>query len=144
MKANEVLEILNVTRPTLCKYVKEGIITGSMQPNGYYNYDEESVYAFIGLKKKKHNTKVISYSRVSTQSQKTQLKEQTQRIYDYCISKNLELDMQLEDIGSGMSFERNNFKKLCEEVIKGNVEAIVIGTGFSMISTSSLLESANI
>lgn len=126
MKANEVLEILNVTRPTLCKYVKEGIITGSLQPNGYYNYDEESVYAFIGLKKKKHNTKVISYSRVSTQNQKTQLKEQTQRIYDSCISKNLELDMQLEDIGSGMSFERKSFKKLCEEVIKGNVEAIII------------------
>jgi len=26
MKANEVLELLHITRPTLCKYVKEGVI----------------------------------------------------------------------------------------------------------------------
>ena len=26
MKAKEVLQILNITRPTLCKYVKEGKI----------------------------------------------------------------------------------------------------------------------
>ena len=74
MKSKEVLKILGVTRTTLTKYVKEGTIKVTKMKNGYYNYDDDSVYAFIGLKKKKHNSRIISYARVSTQNQKEQLK----------------------------------------------------------------------
>lgn len=126
MKSKEVLKILGVTRTTLTKYVKEGTIKVTKMKNGYYNYDDDSVYAFIGLKKKKHNSKIISYARVSTQSQKEQLKAQSNRIYESCISKGIVLDEQIEDIKSGMSFDRKGFDKLCQEVIRGNVEIIVI------------------
>lgn len=126
MKASEVLQILGITRATLCKYVKLGYIKATLLPTGLYNYDDESVYAFIGLKRNKHNTKVISYSRVSTQNQKEQLKEQTHRIYESCISRGIKLDCQYEDVKSGLSFDRKNFQKLIEEVIRGNVELLVI------------------
>ena len=126
MKSKEVLKILGVTRTTLTKYVKEGTIKVTKMKNGYYNYDDDSVYAFIGLKKKKHNSKIISYARVSTQNQKEQLKAQSNRIYEFCISKGIVLDEQIEDIKSGMSFDRKGFDKLCQEVIRGNVEMIVI------------------
>lgn len=126
MKSKEVLKILGVTRTTLTKYVKEGTIKVTKMKNGYYNYDDDSVYAFIGLKKKKHNSKIISYARVSTQNQKEQLKAQSNRIYESCISKGIVLDEQIEDIKSGMSFDRKGFDKLCQEVIRGNVEIIVI------------------
>lgn len=126
MKSKEVLKILGVTRTTLTKYVKEGTIKVTKMKNGYYNYDDDSVYAFIGLKKKKHNSKIISYARVSNQNQKEQLKAQSNRIYESCISKGIVLDEQIEDIKSGMSFDRKGFDKLCQEVIRGNVEMIVI------------------
>lgn len=126
MKAKEVLNILNVSRVTLWKYVKEGIIKGTKTSTGHWIYDDNSVYAFIGLKKEKKNKKNISYSRVSTQSQRSQLKDQTQRIYDSCISRGISLDEQIEDIKSGMSFDRKGFQHLCEEVIRGNVELIII------------------
>lgn len=126
MKAKEVLQILGVTRATLCKYVKEGIIKVNKKGNGYYDYDEDSVYAFIGQKKNKHNTKIISYSRVSTQNQKSQLKEQTQRIYNACTSRGLIIDEQIEDIKSGMSFDRSGFDRLCQEIIQGDVKLVVI------------------
>lgn len=126
MKSKEVLKILGVTRTTLTKYVKEGTIKVTKMKNGYYNYDDDSVYAFIGLKKKKHNSKIISYARVSTQNQKEQLKAQSNRIYESCISRGIVLDEQIEDIKSGMSFDRQGFDKLCQEVIRGNVEMIVI------------------
>lgn len=126
MKSKEVLKILGVTRTTLTKYVKEGTIKVTKMKNGYYNYDDDSVYAFIGLKKKKHDSKIISYARVSTQNQKEQLKAQSNRIYESCISKGIVLDEQIEDIKSGMSFDRKGFDKLCQEVIRGNVEMIVI------------------
>lgn len=126
MKSKEALKILGITRATLCKYVKEGTIKVTKKKNGYYDYDDDSVFAFIGLKKDKHNNKIISYSRVSTQNQKEQLKEQTQRIYESCISRGIKLDEQIEDIKSGMSFDRKGFDELCQEVIRGNVEMIVI------------------
>ena len=126
MKSKEVIKILGVTRTTLTKYVKEGTIKVTKMKNGYYNYDDDSVYAFIGLKKKKHNSKIISYARVSTQNQKEQLKAQSNRIYESCISKGIVLDEQIEDIKSGMSFDRKGFDELCQEVIRGNVEMIVI------------------
>lgn len=126
MKSKDVLKILGVTRTTLCKYVKNGDIKVTTMKNGYYDYDEDSVYAFIGGKAEKHNTKVISYSRVSTQNQKSQLKEQTQRIYNSCTARGISIDEQIEDIKSGMSFERSGFDKLCNEIIQCNVSLVVI------------------
>ncbi len=43
MKSSDVLRVLDITRPTLTKYVKTGIIKVTTKPNGQYDYDEESV-----------------------------------------------------------------------------------------------------
>lgn len=126
MKAKEVLNILNITRPTLCRYVKIGLLHTVLKPNGQYEYCDEDVYAFIGLKKEKNLGKIISYSRVSTQNQKDQLKEQSQRIYNSCIAKGITLTEQIEDIKSGMSFDRKGFQRLCQMVIQKEVKLIVI------------------
>ena len=47
MKAAEVMKLLGITRPTLCKYVKEGKIKTDACVNGQYRYNKESVYALI-------------------------------------------------------------------------------------------------
>lgn len=126
MKSKEVLKLLDVHRVTLNRYVREGKIRVIKLPNGQYNYNEDDVYSYIGKRKETHGTKVITYSRVSTQAQRNQLKEQTQRIYDSCISRGIVIDEQLEDIGSGMSSERTNFDKICQMIFKGEVDTLVI------------------
>ena len=50
MKAAEVMKLLDITRPTLCKYVKEGKIKTDACVNGQYRYNKESVYALIKSK----------------------------------------------------------------------------------------------
>lgn len=126
MRAKEALELLQVHRVTLNRYVREGTIKVTKLANGRYEYNDEDVFKFIGKKQKQHDTRVISYSRVSTQSQKSQLKEQTQRIYDSCIARGLTLDEQYEDIGSGMSSDRKNFNKVCQMIFHGDVELLVV------------------
>ena len=126
MRAKQVLELLKVHRVTLNSYVRTGKIRVTKLANGRYEYNDEDVLKFIGKYKKSHNTKVISYSRVSTQSQKDQLKEQTQRIYESCISRGLALDDQYEDIGSGMTSNRKNFEKICRMIFHGDIELLVI------------------
>ena len=44
MKCNKVLSLLNITRQTLCRYVKNDTIKVNELPSGQYDYDEESVY----------------------------------------------------------------------------------------------------
>ena len=50
MKAKEVMAVLQITRPTLCKYVKQGLIKVDAEINGQYRYNEESVYALLSGK----------------------------------------------------------------------------------------------
>ena len=126
MRCKEALELLKVHRVTLNKYVREGKIRVTELANGRYEYNDGDIYAFIGKRVEKHGTKVISYSRVSTQNQKDQLKEQTKRIYDSCIARGIVLDEQLEDIGSGMSSDRKNFDKLCQMIFHGDVDTVVL------------------
>lgn len=58
MKCKDVLKILGCTRQTLSRYVKDGTIKAIKMPNGYYDYNDDSVYAFIGLKKKRRIRKL--------------------------------------------------------------------------------------
>ena len=67
MKAKEVMKLLNISRATLFNYTKDGKIKVTKLDNGYYEYDEASVFKII---KKDSRTNVI-YSRVSTYKQKT-------------------------------------------------------------------------
>lgn len=126
MKAKEVKKILNITQPTLSKYTKINLIRYIKVNKYHYEYNEDDVYKIIGLKKSKKKKVNISYSRVSCGVQLKQLKDQTNRIYEFCISKGIELDQQLEDVKSGMNFERKSFQKLIELVIKGKIELVII------------------
>ena len=61
MTAAEVLRVLQITRPTLTKYVKEGKIKVTVKGNGRYDYDSESVYKMLNRK-----TLKIKYSYLKT------------------------------------------------------------------------------
>lgn len=119
------MKLLQISRVTLWKYVKEGKIRGE-KINNRYIYNDDDVYKLIGIKKEKKNKINVSYSRVSTQSQKDQLKEQTKRIYESCISRNVNLDEQIEDVKSGMDGSRKGFNDLLRKIIQGDVELVII------------------
>lgn len=125
MKSKEVLKLLGITRVTLCKYVKEGTIKVDSINNGRYVYNDESVYRFIGMKKKKQNKYNVIYCRVSNPPQKYLL-EQEKRIINFCTSKGIEVFKTFKDIKSGMNFDRKEFNEMISEIVKGNIGSIVI------------------
>ena len=49
MKSKTVLKLLKISRPTLTAYVKCGKVKVTLQPNGFYDYDADSVYKLIGI-----------------------------------------------------------------------------------------------
>jgi len=65
VKAAEVLKLLRISRPTLCNYLKEGKVKGTPQPNGYYDYEEESVFNLLNKDIPRDN---VIYARVETET----------------------------------------------------------------------------
>ena len=47
MKANEVLNLLRISRKTLHVYASTGKIKFRVMPNGYYDYNDEDVYKLL-------------------------------------------------------------------------------------------------
>lgn len=127
MKAREVKKILGCTQTTLSKYVKLGKIRVTEINPWNYIYDDNDVYSMIGLKK--HNRRkqyAVSYARVSNRQRNNDLKEQSRRIYEYCVTKGIDLKKQYEDIKSGMSFDREQFSEMIDEIIKGNINLVIV------------------
>lgn len=124
MKAKEVLQILRVTRPTLTKYVKEGLIKVTVKGNGQYDYDSDSVYKLLN---KDIERKTYVYARVSTAKQKKDLDNQVQLLKTFCFQNGYVLNGVYQDIASGISFEkRKEFFDLLDEVLAGKVKRVII------------------
>ena len=124
MKAKEVLELLQISRPTLTKYVKEGIIKVHVLPNGRYDYDKESVYQLFN---KGVERKTYIYARVSTPKQKADLENQIQMLKQFCFANGYSVSKVFSDIASGISFEkRKDFFRMLDDVLAGKVERVVI------------------
>ena len=58
MKAKEVMELLEISRRTLTRYITKGVIKGSRLPTGRYIYDDESVLKLAGKKKHSKEKKI--------------------------------------------------------------------------------------
>lgn len=123
MKSNKVLKLLNITRPTLSSYVKKGRLKATMQPNGYYNYDEESVYKILNKDIERKN---VIYARVSTLKQKKDLENQKKTLESFCMSRGIKISDVYLDIGSGINYDRKEFQRLVDDVVNHRVSKIYI------------------
>lgn len=124
MKSKEVLELLQITRPTLTKYVKTGVIKTNTLPNGRYDYDKDSVYKIFN---KGIDRKTYIYARVSTHKQKADLENQVNLLKQFCFSNAYCINKVFTDVASGISFDkRKDFFKMLDDVIAGKVERLVI------------------
>jgi len=103
MKAKQVLNIMQISRPTLTRYVKNGLIKTTTLLNGRYDYDENSVYAFLN-KNIERNT--VIYARVSTSKQKSDLVNQVELLKNYCFQNGWQINNVYQDIASGISFDK--------------------------------------
>lgn len=122
MKANKVIKLLQITRPTLCSYVKKGIVKATELPNGYYEYDDDSIYKLMGIEKRD----VVVYGRVSTDAQKSNLDRQINELIQFANSRGYNIIKTYKDISSGLSFDRKEFKQLLHDIISHKIKTVII------------------
>ena len=81
MKAEEVLNLLQISRKTLHVYAHDGRIRYTVMPNKRYDYSEEDVYKILNKDVKR---KTVLYARVSTSKQKNDLQNQIDQMKQWC------------------------------------------------------------
>lgn len=124
MKSSEVMKILRISNPSLVKYRRQGVLKAIELPNGYFEYDEESVYNLLnkGMKRR-----IYLYARVSTPKQKKDLENQIELLKQYCFSNGIQIHGIYRDIASGISFDkRKEFFQLLKEIIEKKVDKVII------------------
>lgn len=84
MKANEVMKILQISRSTLLRWRKEGILKANKLTSGQYDWDEDSVYALINKGEKRG---VYLYARVSAPEQKQNLENQMENLQNFAMKQ---------------------------------------------------------
>lgn len=123
MKAKDVLKILKVTRPTLTKYVKEGKLKVNLLPNGFYDYDENSVFSVAKISSER---KCVVYTRVSTQKQKKDLDNQISTITEFANKNGYSVDKVYSDIASGLNYDRKSFNEMLNEILERKIKTVFI------------------
>lgn len=122
MKSKDVLRLLKISRATLYNYTKSGKIKSTRLDNGYFDYDQDSVFKII----KKDSRSNIIYSRVSTAKQKNDLNNQIKSLQKYCSKNNIKIDKVYFEISSGLDLDRTNFNLLVDDVINMKIKNIYI------------------
>ena len=123
--AKTVTKILGVTAQTLRNWDKENKLKPTyVKSNGYRYYSEESILAYTQERKTKKNLNVIGYTRVYKENE-TELSKQKENIEKYLKEKYEHYEI-IEDIGSGINYNKPGLLKLIEKINKKEVDVIVV------------------
>ena len=122
--AKTVTKILGVTAQTLRNWDKENKLKPTyVKSNGYRYYSEESILAYTQERKTKKNLNVIGYTRVYKENE-IELSKQKENIEKYLKEKYEHYEI-IEDIGSGINYNKPGLLKLIEKINKKEVDVIV-------------------
>lgn len=114
MKLSEYAKLNNITYRTAWNHWKSGKITGEQLQTGT-----------IVVKNNKENKieYIVTYSRVSSSENKSNLINQNKRLIDYCNAIGLKTNENIMEIGSGLNDNRSKLIKLLTE---GKITKLII------------------
>jgi len=123
MRAGEVMRLLRISRSTLHRYAKEGLIR-RRKIGKRYDYLDEDVFRLLnrGLPRKTY-----IYARVSTPKQKKALENQIEMLKAWAFANGYQINGIFADIASGINFDdRKEFFKLLDEIMDYKVDKVII------------------
>ncbi|HEY7349689.1 MAG TPA: IS607 family transposase [Ktedonobacterales bacterium] len=110
---------------TLQKWDRAGILKAHRTLTGRRYYTHDQYLEYRGLKAKGAGS-TIAYARVSSQSQKPDLQNQVAALKDFCGRQGFKVDEWVEEVGSGLNYQRKQFHRLMEEIELGRVQRLII------------------
>lgn len=125
-KPKDFAELLNVSVKTLQRWDRDGVLKAFRTPTDrrYYTYDQYLEYK--GINHSNNEKKKVIYTRVSTNNQKDDLKNQVKFLLDFANAKGIIIDETIQDIGSGLNYNRKKWNKLIEHCMENKIDSIMV------------------
>ena len=122
----ETEHLLNVSKSTLQRWDNSGKLIALRTEGGHRRYKQSDIERLIG--ENSNEVIVATYARCSTPDQKAHgdIDRQSSRIFEYCTKKKYKVGYIIKDMGSGLNDKRKGFIKLCNLVVNGKINKIVI------------------
>lgn len=119
-------EMIDVSAQTLRNWEKSGkLIPDYKTSSGYRYYSQEQVDTITGNKANIENRITIGYCRVSSAKQKDDLERQIENVKAYLLAQGKPFEI-IEDIGSGINYNKKGLLELLQKVIDRKVEKILV------------------
>ncbi|WP_071394989.1 IS607 family transposase [Bacillus tuaregi] len=120
----EAAEMLGVATSTLRRWENEGKIKSVRTTGNHRRYTVEELSKI--KKVKPLNEKItVGYCRVSSSDQREDLKRQVELVSMYCTAKGYGFEI-IEDLGSGLNYNKKGLTKLIKMIQSNQVERVVI------------------
>jgi putative resolvase len=117
-------EALGVSTSTLRRWEAAGRLTPARTEGGQRRYDLTALRSGT-----QHSApairKTVSYARVSSHDQRSDLERQKQVLELYCASQGWTFDI-IADLGSGMNYRKRGLKLLLDGIVEGGVGRLVL------------------
>ena len=137
----EAAKRLGKTVKTLQRWDRDGLLVAIKTPTGRRTYTLAMLREAMGLADEQSIKHSVAYCRVSSQSQRPDLKNQRRVVEDFCIAKGMANVEFLEEIGGGLNFKRPIFLKVVDRIVAGEVSHLILAHkdrlarfGFDLIS----------
>lgn len=125
-KINEMAEKLGVSIKTLQRWDVTGQLKAKRTPGNHRYYTEDQYNDYMGFSDDKVHRKVVAYARVSSRGQKDDLKYQIDFIRTFANARGVIIDECIEDIGSGLNYNRPKWNALLQAVMNDEIQTIYV------------------
>lgn len=125
-KIHEMAERLGISVKTLQRWDVTGKLKANRTLGNHRYYTEDQYNEYMGLADDKSHRKVVAYARVSSRVQKDDLRNQIDFIRAFVNAKGVILDECIEDIGSGLNYNRPRWNELLESVMNDEIATIYV------------------
>lgn len=128
LTSHEVAHLLGVNIKTIQRWDREGRLKpAGRTATGRRYYSEDQILAFLHQRPGPSRTrKIVAYCRVSSQSQRPDLKNQRWALEQFCTARGLANVEFVEEIGGGMNFHRKRFLAVMDAVDAGDVATLIL------------------
>ena len=123
----EFAKQVGVAVHTLQRWDREGRLPAHRTLNNRRYYTEADVAIVLGTAPDtgRHPLSVV-YLRVSSPVQKTDLANQRQALEQFCVARGIIVDEWIDEIGSGLNFQRERLLSLVDRIVAGEIGRLII------------------
>jgi putative resolvase len=115
---------LGVSQDTLRRWERAGKITAERTARGHRRFDLSKLLGRSSVASN-HKQYTLAYARVSSHDQKNDLDRQVQVLQNFCSANGWSYEM-IQDLGSGLNFEKRGLKKLLQNICSGKIDRLVL------------------